>query len=112
MRARWKRGAVLLQTLVMAVILSMIAIMVTKWILARYLMEVRGYRAVEAKARAQIVTDDRFSTWNPWNPSYPQFTSIPTEAAITASDGSTINYSRTALSADGMMTFTVTTTPD
>lgn len=37
-RGCWKKGAILLQTLVMSVILSLIAVMVLKWVLARYLI--------------------------------------------------------------------------
>lgn len=37
-RACWKKGAILLQTLVMSVILSMIAVMLLKWIMARYII--------------------------------------------------------------------------
>lgn len=55
---------VLLQTLVISVILSMIAVMVLKWIMGRYMMAARGYRSVTTRARAQGYFYDRFSTWN------------------------------------------------
>lgn len=60
----WRRGVVLLQTLVITVILSMISVMVLKWIMARYMMAARNYRSVTTRARAHGYFHDRFSTWN------------------------------------------------
>ena len=34
----WKKGAILLQTLVMSVLLSLISVMILKWVLARYII--------------------------------------------------------------------------
>lgn len=112
MKARWKRGAVLLQTLVMAVTLSMIAVMVMKWVLARYLLAARNYRATEAKSRAQLVTDDRFSMWNPWNPAYTELKYIPTTGSFVTPDGKAVGYRRTTVGGNGMMEFEVTTDQD
>ena len=52
MKLRRKKGTVLLQTLIMAVILSMIAVMMMKWVLARYMMAARNYRSTAATARS------------------------------------------------------------
>ncbi|HBE87552.1 MAG TPA: hypothetical protein DDW67_00215 [Elusimicrobia bacterium] len=49
---RLRRGTILLQTLVVSVIISMIAVMVMKWVLARYTLASRVQRAAVAEARA------------------------------------------------------------
>jgi len=64
MKPRWKKGMVLLQTLVMSVLLSLIAVMVMKWVLARYMMAARNYRATTSTARATGYSQQFFSTWN------------------------------------------------
>jgi len=55
---------VLLQTLVISVILSLISVMVLKWIMGRYIMAARSYRSVTTRARAHGYFYDRFATWN------------------------------------------------
>lgn len=60
----WRQGMVLLQTLVISVILSMISVMVLKWIMGRYMMAARDYRSVTTRARAHGYFYDRFATWN------------------------------------------------
>ena len=50
-KLRWKRGAILLQTLVISVILSMIAVMVLKWVLSRYTIVTRVQRSSMAQGR-------------------------------------------------------------
>ena len=64
MKLRRKKGTVLLQTLVMAVILSMIAVMMMKWVLARYMMAARNYRSVATTTRVGGYTQAVFSSWN------------------------------------------------
>ncbi|MDD2804585.1 MAG: hypothetical protein PHV33_03450 [Elusimicrobiales bacterium] len=108
MKARWKRGAVLLQTLVMAIMLSMIAVMLMKWVLARYLLAARNYRATEAKARAQIVTGQQFSQWNFQD--FPNQASIPSGVTMTTFDGTSVRYDRTGGATP--MVFTVTIDED
>jgi len=76
---------ILLQTLVMAVILTMIGVMVLKWVLGRYLVAARTYRSVEAKAHSQGYGQERFSFWN-FNT-----TTIPS-AGSTILDGKTCTY--------------------
>ncbi|MDT8286526.1 MAG: hypothetical protein RQ748_05395 [Elusimicrobiales bacterium] len=49
---RLRRGAVLLQTLVISVIISMIAVMVMKWVLARYTIATRIQRSAKNEARS------------------------------------------------------------
>lgn len=109
MKPRWKKGVVLLQTLVMSVILSMIAVMVMKWVLARYLLAARNYRSSEAKARSQGITGDRLSRWN--YVSYPNFRTIPTTGSMTV-DGKRVYYKRTRTNSQGSMEFTVTVDED
>lgn len=54
---------VLLQTLVMSVILSMIAVMVLKWVLGRYMLSARNYRSAVTKLHTQGYMDRNFATW-------------------------------------------------
>jgi len=60
----WRRGVVLLQTLVITVILSMISVMILKWIMGRYMMAARNYRSVTTLARAHGYSHTYFSSWN------------------------------------------------
>jgi len=55
---------VLLQTLVISVILSMIAVMVLKWVLSRYMFAARNYRSTVAKNKTGGYIQRQFSTWN------------------------------------------------
>lgn len=52
-RSYWKKGAILLQTLVMSVILSMISVMLLKWVLGRYLIVNRVQQSVRNTGNAQ-----------------------------------------------------------
>ncbi|MBU2573392.1 MAG: hypothetical protein KKH28_04875 [Elusimicrobia bacterium] len=52
-RLIWKKGAILLQTLVMSILLSMIAVMVMRWVLARYVLVGRVYRSLAFNARGE-----------------------------------------------------------
>lgn len=61
---RLRRGTVLLQTLVISVIISMIAVMVMKWTLARYTLASRVQRSAVAQSRAAGCVADRTSRWN------------------------------------------------
>lgn len=61
---RLRRGTVLLQTLVVSVIISMIAVMVMKWVLARYTLASRVQRGAVAEARVDGCVSDRTSRWN------------------------------------------------
>lgn len=99
---------VLLQTLVMSVLLSMIAVMLMKWILARYLLAARNYRATEAKSRSQGITAEQFSRWNFQD--RPDMGTIPTTGSMSV-DGRQVNYNRSAASA-GSMQFDITVDED
>ncbi len=55
---------VLLQTLVMSVIMSLMAVMVLKWIMGRYMMAARGYRTTVSMGRADGFFQDRMASWN------------------------------------------------
>lgn len=81
MKPRRRKGTVLLQTLVMSVILSMIAVSLMKWVLSRYMMAARNYRSTATIARAGGYSQQLFANWN--------FNSIPSGAStiISESDG-------------------------
>lgn len=89
---------VLLQTLVMSVILSMIAVMVMKWVLARYMLAARNYRASEASAHSKIFTGDEMSRWSS--------TSVPSGGTLSV-DGYSVKYKTTRTSAQGAHVFDV-----
>ena len=55
---------ILMQTLVMSVLLSMIAVMVMKWVLGRYMMAARNYRSTVTTARVAGYTQVILSSWN------------------------------------------------
>lgn len=64
MKPRWKKGMILMQTLVMSVLLSMIAVMLMKWVLARYMMAARNFRSTTATARTVGYSQKFMSSWN------------------------------------------------
>lgn len=82
----------LVQTLVISVILSMIAVMVMKWVLARYVLAARNYRASESAAHSQWVAAEQLSRWN--FITYPNSASIPS-SGFTDIEGARVQYSRT-----------------
>lgn len=113
---RWRKGTALLQTLVMSVLLSMVAVMMMKWVLARYVMAARNYRSTQAKFYSQYYLGYQLSRWNLVN--YPiNFAGIPTTGSFTIPGDNmpvpnkTVNYSRTgvnaATGAPGVLTLTV-----
>lgn len=106
MKAGWKKGAVLVQTLVMAVMISMIAVMLMKWVLARYLLAARNYRAVEARSRSQMVTGQQFSQWNFQD--FPNMATIPSNGTLITQESTQVNYSRSG----GGLPFTFNVTID
>lgn len=57
----------LVQTLVISVILSMIAVMVMKWVLARYVLAARNSRSSVTVAHSLGYSMDQFSIWNMQN---------------------------------------------
>ncbi|MDO8805507.1 MAG: hypothetical protein Q7R35_13885 [Elusimicrobiota bacterium] len=64
MKPRWKKGVILLQTMIMALILSMVSVMLMKWVLARYMMAARSYRSTAATATAVGNSQKTASEWN------------------------------------------------
>ncbi len=90
---------ILMQTLVMSVLLSMIAVMVMKWVLGRYMMAARNYRSTVTTARAVGYSQQIFSAWN--------FGAAPACGAII--DGQTLSCS---ISGSGMKTVVVTVDED
>jgi len=99
MTNRRRKGVVLLQTLVMSVLLSMMAVMLLKWILARYTMAAHNYRSDTTRARVGGYTQAAFSSWN--------FNAGPALPAVP--DGKNIAYSP---SGAGMVTVTMTSDED
>jgi hypothetical protein len=62
-KPRWRKATVLLQTLVMSVILSMMGVMVLKWVLGRYLLSARTFRSTTVRMNAQGYYDTLFPVW-------------------------------------------------
>ena len=106
MKLRRKKGTVLLQTLIMSVILSMIAVMMMKWVLARYMMAARNYRSTAATARSYGYLQDRLSAWG-----YQDITNNtqPSGGSSARVDGKTVSYS---VSGSGLRTVVITSDED
>lgn len=83
---------VLVQTLVISIILSMIAVMVMKWVLARYVLAARNYRASESASHSQWAAADRLSRWN--FVAYPDSAFIPSSGSQNI-DGANVSFTRT-----------------
>lgn len=62
-RTCWRKGAILLQTLVMSVILSMIAVMVVKWVFSRYIIANRVQQSARNTAISTGYAMSHSSTW-------------------------------------------------
>lgn len=58
-----RRGTILLQTTVMAVILATIAVMTLKWTLGRYAVVSNVKRSTEAKGIVEACASQDFSKW-------------------------------------------------
>lgn len=83
---RWRKGVILLQTLVMSVILSMIAVMVLKWVLGRYMLAARAFRSAKSYSHSEGYAGTVTSNWN--------FNSTPGGSG-TAVEGQNISYTIT-----------------
>ena len=79
---------ILLQTLVMAVILSMIAVMVMEWVLGRFLIAARTYRSATTKVHAQGYSSSLFSVYN-FNAAVP----VNGNLNDTTTDSKSVTYS-------------------
>lgn len=103
MKSRWKKGSALLQTLVMSVLLSMVAISMMKWVLARYTMSARNYRSTVSVARSGGYSQQLFSSWN--------FGAVANNGSMTSPDpgGQVISFTT---SGGGMRTVTITSNED
>ena len=77
----WKRGAILLQTLVMSVLLSLIAVMVLKWVLARYMVANRIQTSARNAGTSQGYAALKVNSW-----------SVPTNASNTTLDGKPVSF--------------------
>ena len=93
-----------MQTLVMSVILSMIAVMVLKWVLGRYMLTARDYRATVANTRATGYAQQNFAFWN-FN------TSSILSNGSSSIDLKTVNYATSGPS-NSMRKFTITIDED
>jgi hypothetical protein len=58
-----RKGALLLQTLVLSVIMAMIGVMILKWALARYILASRFYRSSVSRARVEGCLFKKVSEW-------------------------------------------------
>lgn len=93
-RPAWKNGAILLQTLVMSIILSMIAIMIMKWVLMRYVVVGHMHRSITSNTRGEGYNFSRFCNSN-WN-SAPAAAGIPNSSIYL--DGSTKKFTLSVVS--------------
>jgi len=100
MKPRWKKGTVLLQTMIMSLVLSMISVMLLKWVLARYMVAARSYRSTTTTARTVGYSQRIFSQWN--------FNTGPGVLPATP-DSKTITY---GTAGSGMVTVTMTSDED
>lgn len=110
MRTARREGMIMLQTLVMAIILSMIAVMVMKWVMARYLLASRDYRAAASVTHAHSIMGYTMLAWSPTG-AYPTLSSIPSTGYIYP-DGVTVQYSRTGIDPYGSFPVSITTNED
>ena len=61
---RWKKGIVLMQTLILSIVLATLAMMLLKWVLGRYMSVARTTRSTVARAHSQGYAANLFATWN------------------------------------------------
>ncbi len=64
MTMRRRKGVILLQTLVMSVVLSFMAVMVLQWVLGRYMLAARAYKGAKSFSHSEGYSDMFSSTWN------------------------------------------------
>ena len=103
----WKRGAILLQTLVMSVLLSLIAVMVLKWVLARYMVANRVLRSSRNTLSAQgyAMQNVNISNWA----TADQTTNLDNDDATTTRYENVVHFHRQA---SGSTQFTTTVDDD
>lgn len=87
-RRRWRKGVILLQTLVMSVVLSLMAVMVLKWVLGRYMLAARAYRTSKSFSHSEGYAASVTSSWN--------FGATPGNSNITMDTTQNISYTITA----------------
>lgn len=59
-----KRKGSLVQTLVLCIVLAMIAAMMLKWVMARYLLSIRLYKSSQARIRTEGIFINSVAAWN------------------------------------------------
>lgn len=101
---RRRNGVILLQTLVMSVMVCMIAVMVLKWVLSRYMLTSRDYRSSSANVRSTGYAQQRFAFWN-FN------TSSILSNGSSSVDSKTVDY-KTSGPSNAMRKFTITIDED
>ena len=65
----WRKGAVLLQTLVVAILMAYISVMIMSWVLQRYSLATRVYRKNVSMAHNSGYAMMQFAKWNTGTPS-------------------------------------------
>jgi S-formylglutathione hydrolase FrmB len=89
----------------MSVILSLIAVMVLKWVLGRYMLAARTYRSSVAAAHSAGYAEKSFATWN-FNTG-----TVPSNGSMTMDTNYTVDY-QTSGPGNTIRTFTITTKED
>lgn len=88
---RRRKGVILLQTLVMSVVLSLMSVMVLKWVLGRYMLAARAYRSAKSISHSEGYSAGLLSRW--------KFSTSPVAMDCPAAacyDNQTITYTNTA----------------
>lgn len=101
---RLRGGMVLLQTLVMSVILSMIGVMVLKWIMGRHMMAARAYRSAVTSGRAVGYFSVATSGWN--------YTNTPADDSRLVSEPLTSEAQKVCIDSQGSNRFVISVDED
>jgi hypothetical protein len=87
-RFRWRKASVLLQTLVMTVLISMMGVMVLKWVLGRYMFAVRNFHSATTRLNAQGFSDTLYPAW------YHAGVSAPTSSSKVKTTINTVDHTQ------------------
>lgn len=82
LRIAWKNGAILLQTLIMSVMLSMIAVMLIKWVLARLIIANRMQNSAKNTGIALGYNMKNIQTWSAFPPAATDNTKLVFEKNV------------------------------
>jgi len=64
----WRKGAILLQTLIVSMLLAYISVMIMSWVLQRYSLATRVYRKNVATTHTTGYAMMKFAKWNTGTP--------------------------------------------